>query len=282
MKRIKGFEDYGITEDGRVWSYPKNHNRNTEGMWLKPSKVGNKNYDDNMYYAVLLTKNKKQYCRRVHRLVAEAYIPNPENKPEVNHKDGDKLNNHVDNLEWATRSENVAHAWREGLQKLKRFDGDVWRYKKGWLTKEDGKIINIKIDDYAKYGIPERDKKEFHYTGYEEGKIIKRSTGWYVKEDGEIKRILLRDYYKYGIPYSDLQEGEVCRRHDAWFTREKGVVRRVKKHEYEKYGITREHKIKHEEGDVWRYKSGWYTKKDGKSLYIRKSEYDKYGITDER
>lgn len=59
--------------------------------------------------------NKKRKIHKIHRLVAFSFIPNPENKGDVNHKDGNKRNNHILNLEWMTRSENIQHAWDNGL-----------------------------------------------------------------------------------------------------------------------------------------------------------------------
>lgn len=69
------------------------------------------------YRQVVLSKHGEQKTMSVHRLVAEAFILNVNNKPQVNHIDGDKRNNRVTNLEWATNSENQLHAWSNGLQK---------------------------------------------------------------------------------------------------------------------------------------------------------------------
>lgn len=70
----------------------------------------------NKKYGVVTTcENGKQKSHYVHRLVAEAFIPNPENKPCVNHKDGNPKNNHIDNLEWVTFKENTVHAINTGL-----------------------------------------------------------------------------------------------------------------------------------------------------------------------
>lgn len=73
-------------------------------------------YDKNGYHIVSLTLNKNKYTRKVHRLVAEAFIPNPNNLPEVNHIDGDKRNNDITNLEWVTPEQNSHHACFSNLR----------------------------------------------------------------------------------------------------------------------------------------------------------------------
>lgn len=71
--------------------------------------------DKKGYLRVRLSLHDKKATAKVHRLVATAFIPNPEGKPQVNHKDTDKHNNRVGNLEWATNSENQIHAYKTGL-----------------------------------------------------------------------------------------------------------------------------------------------------------------------
>ena len=70
----------------------------------------------NGYVYQMLYKNGKEKLLRVHRLVAMAFLPNSNNLPQVNHKDGNKQNNSVDNLEWCEQSDNMKHAYKNGLQ----------------------------------------------------------------------------------------------------------------------------------------------------------------------
>ena len=76
------------------------------------------------YRAFMIHVDHKPQCRKVHREVALAFIPNPDNLPEVNHIDGNKENNHVSNLEWCTRSHNVKHSFDTGLKQPHRWTAD--------------------------------------------------------------------------------------------------------------------------------------------------------------
>lgn len=106
---IEGYEKfYQVSNKGRVKSYHSNKIK-----ILKPIEMS----DGYRRVHMALHKNKKSFP--VHRLVARAFIPNPEKKSFVNHKDGNKSNNSVENLEWATKKENSRHAWKNGLCKKK-------------------------------------------------------------------------------------------------------------------------------------------------------------------
>lgn len=101
---VRGYEGlYEISDKGRVRSLPRNGTVLRKRI-LKPHLL------KSGYWQVELSMDNKMHGYRVHRLVAAAFIPNPENKLQVNHIDGDKENNCVENLEWVTRSENQLHA----------------------------------------------------------------------------------------------------------------------------------------------------------------------------
>ena len=127
MADIQGYEGlYKIDRKGNV--YRKNKNR-----MLKPAPT---NWG---YLTVDLHKNGKGKTHKVHRMVAMAFIPNPDNKALVNHKDGNKLNNSVENLEWCTYSENLKHAWDKGLTLGNVKGVNQWKRNESEV-KEDEKI----------------------------------------------------------------------------------------------------------------------------------------------
>ena len=119
----KKYFDYSVYRDGTI--------RGKSGGILTPS------FNKFGYHQLCLTINGKQKTMRVHRIVALCYIPNPENKPQINHKNGIKTDNCVDNLEWATQSENMIHADNNGLRKIR---GEMNKFAK--LTRNS--VIRIR------------------------------------------------------------------------------------------------------------------------------------------
>ena len=134
-KYIKGYNNkYYITKEGKV--YISNYRNTGVAKEMKPRIIAG-------YYALGLEdpkstpNNRIQKIHKIHRLLAEHFIPNPENKPCINHKDGNKLNNDLNNLEWATISENTKHAYANKLER-------------NWWTKELG-IVCINLIENYKY-----------------------------------------------------------------------------------------------------------------------------------
>ena len=137
-KDVKGYEGiYLVSNTGEIRSLKYNKN-------LKPflTHWG--------YLRIVLNKDKKTKTTFVHRVVASAFIPNPDNKPQVNHIDGNKQNNRVENLEWVSDKENKIHGFKNGLfdnhYSIKIYQADlkgnivkVWKSKKSLY---DAKVIS--------------------------------------------------------------------------------------------------------------------------------------------
>lgn len=108
-------QHYEVSNFGRVRSVDRYVNGGHNNKRFCKGQILNLSREKGGYLKVRFKEKQIGRNYRVHILVAKAFIPNPENKLEVNHKDGDKHNNHVDNLEWSTRSENMKHAYDNGL-----------------------------------------------------------------------------------------------------------------------------------------------------------------------
>lgn len=148
---IKCFEGmYEVSSEGCIYSLDmirsfglSGRKRVIKGRKLK-SFLGGSGY----HYVTLCTSPKLKRKFLVHRLVAEAFIPNPENKPEVNHIDGDKNNNCVSNLEWVSRSENESHSFQIGLKAhLHGKDSIGSKYTYFSISLVTGEITAIMVGD---------------------------------------------------------------------------------------------------------------------------------------
>lgn len=101
LKPVKDFEEYSVSECGKVVSF-KN----------KEPRVMSTFYGSSGYETLKLSVNNKTTHKMIHRLVGEAFISNPDNKPVIHHKDDNQKNNHYTNLEWTTQRENIAHSYK--------------------------------------------------------------------------------------------------------------------------------------------------------------------------
>lgn len=130
---IKDFPEYLITDSGEVFSKNGRWDKNIKKLKLRIVQG---------YTRTCLYKNKKRHDEFVHRLVAKTFIPNPENKPEINHKNGIRNDNRASNLEWCTQSENVKHAY----DILGRKAPKPWLGKFGKDNKRSRLVLQIKND----------------------------------------------------------------------------------------------------------------------------------------
>lgn len=171
-KQIKGF-NYEVSNLGKIRSLDKfqdfplfaKGNKGGDKTSITPVLIKGKDLkltpSRQGYLCVGLYLNKKNYYKLVHRIVAETFIPNPKNKPQINHKDSNKHNNCVDNLEWCTPLENMLHASTVGNHsKLHRsvFVNNSKLSKKDIknivIIKKEQKISNEKIAN--KYNVSRR------------------------------------------------------------------------------------------------------------------------------
>lgn len=135
-KNVVGYEGlYKVSNLGNVLSIPR------QGTHSKKEYLLTKTKTKKGYLNVTLLKKCKPFYTGVHRLVAQAFIPNPQDKPQVNHIDGNKENNCVNNLEWVTNEENMQHSWKTGLRSINK------SYKYG-----KNNALSIKVNQYSLSG----------------------------------------------------------------------------------------------------------------------------------
>lgn len=140
-KDIQGYKNrYQVSNHGKVRSLKRNN-------ILKPE------IKNDGYLRVCLYANGKKKHKRINRLVARAFIENQNNKSQVNHKDGNKKNNHVSNLEWMTDKENKKHSVKNGLNaygerngKSKLKKDDILKIRKKIKNQESIKLIAIQFN----------------------------------------------------------------------------------------------------------------------------------------
>ena len=186
---IEGYEGlYEVSNLGRVRSVDRYVKSKGESYWLRKGKMLSPAKDKNGYLKVNLSCNGKNNIIRVHRLVAEAFIPAIEGLSEVNHKDEDKTNNRVENLEWCDRKYNNNYGTKIERQKNTNIQNGFWT---GLSKEEYMKKYNQDRKEYKKKWYQEnKDKaKEYDKKYYQENRdrICERQKEYYRKKKEQIQ-----------------------------------------------------------------------------------------------
>lgn len=148
-KWVEGYEgQYSVSIEGKVYSY-----KTLPPVEMAASRPFNKQRQEYMYPLVNLSLNGVLNCKAIHRLVAEAFLPKEEGKVYVNHIDGDKSNNRVENLEWCTASENTMHAIEIGLATTVRkigtkYDSQILEtIQRGYHLLDKHKLDRLRLEE---------------------------------------------------------------------------------------------------------------------------------------
>lgn len=184
-KKIKDFPNYMISNKGRVWSKTKIVS-SPRGKYLKKGRILKSHDDKRGYLTIVLINGKGRKNCKIHRLVAEAFLKNPELKREVNHINGIKADNEVSNLEWVTSKENKTHAWNIGLYKKQdrlKFTGE----NNGRAKLKEQQILEIR-KKYKSGGISQKALGEMYNTSQSQIFYIVNNITWkHVEEEVEVE-----------------------------------------------------------------------------------------------
>ena len=183
-KSIPGYEGlYEVSSYGRVKSLEKSYVKKNGIMDHKPEIILSPKNNGTGYFIVCLYKNKTHKYYLIHRLVALTFLPNPNNLPCVNHKDEDKTNNRVDNLEWCDQKYNVNYGMSQEKRKCTKIKLGQWY----GLDKEDNKL---RLREYSKkwYRDNINSVKERNKEYYQKNKeaILKRQKEYKLKNSNDL------------------------------------------------------------------------------------------------
>lgn len=205
-KRIENFNDYYISNFGDIIkdNYKSRNSKNSKMKAIKPCIKDNGYLQVNLYQK----QNKKSYKKYIHRLVAETFIQNPNNYPIINHKNGVKDDNRVDNLEWCNYSHNIEHAYNNNLRvrkygennKLSRhfveLDNEYNFIREFWGSKEENKKLGYTRDTIEKCSrgniLETHNKVYLFYDEYFEDNIPKTRLLHYEKHKRYLEKRRLR------------------------------------------------------------------------------------------